>query len=99
MGFGGSASAMISSLKANKKLLKKKTRFDRDVNGGTFSVTKRKALIFKSLDSKGKAVLDRRLAKMKLERRHKMIKVYLVTIGITIVFLASIYILLSYAFF
>jgi hypothetical protein len=99
MGFGGSASAMISSIKANQKLLKKKSRFDRGNSIVTSSTKKRKALMFKSLDGAERKKLNARLKRIDEKRKKKLIKVYGFTALVTIAFFTVLYALLSFAFF
>lgn len=99
MSFGGSVSAMISSIKANQNLRQKRNFFDKNRHNALLSYKERKALVFKSLDVDGKVKLKRRIKRLEREKMIKLYKVWCITGFITAAFLAGVYALLSYAFF
>ena len=99
MGFGGSVSAMISSLKANQKLLKKRSRFDANNNRYTNLKGRNKAMVFNELDAKSKNLLNIRLARLRREQKTKSIKVWGLTLLVVILVMSFIYFSLSLLFF
>jgi chorismate mutase len=98
MSFGGSVSAMISSIKANQNLRQKRTFFDKNQHDAILN-KKRKALEFKSLNPETREKLNRRIARLNREKKIKYYKVYGLTGLITVLFFALIYSILMYAFF
>tara|TARA_R110001592_G_scaffold237306_6_gene496227 strand:+ start:36087 stop:36383 length:297 start_codon:yes stop_codon:yes gene_type:complete len=98
MSFGGSVSAMISSIKANQNLRQKRTFFDKNQHEAILK-KERKALVFKSLNPEAREKLKRRIARLNREKKRKYYKVYGLTGLITVLFFLFIYTILKYAFF
>lgn len=98
MGFGGSVSAMISSIKANRNLVKKRDRFSKDslryVNSQRKPITART-----DVSEADKTVLKRRLKLYKKKQQQHLIKSIAITMGVTIALAFGIYKIMMIMYF